>query len=178
MIFFAIIAMKLHKIPTFTSDGVHVVIETPKGSQNKFDYQPEFNAFILKKSLPMGTTFPFDFGFIPGTKGEDGDPLDILVIMDPPAYQGTIIECRVLGVLEAVQKEKGKKNVRNDRFVGVANCSVLYSDITKLKSLNTNMIKEIENFFIDYNKHEGREFVPKGWQTADKAMNMIRKSIS
>jgi inorganic pyrophosphatase len=156
---------------------VNAVIETPKGSQNKFAYDPRLDLFLLKKTLPMGTVFPFDFGFIPNTKGEDGDPLDILVIMDPDAFTGCLVKCRLLGVLEATQKEKGEKAIRNDRLVAVADASVLYSDIKSVKDLNKNMVKEIEQFFADYNRHEGKVFEALGWESARKAEKLVAEAI-
>src|ERR1700754_1404955 len=85
------------------------IIETPKGSRNKFDYDPETNLFMLGGLLPEGMMFPFDFGFIPSTLGEDGDPVDILVLMDAPAHSGCLIDVRIIGIIKAEQSEEGKK---------------------------------------------------------------------
>jgi inorganic pyrophosphatase len=166
--------MKIEKIKPKDKGIVNVIIETPRGSQNKFDYDPKLKTFRLSKTLPMGTVFPFDFGFIPDTMGDDGDPLDMLVVMEEPAFPGCLISVRLLGVLEATQKGKGKK-IRNDRLVGVSDCSILYGSIKKLDDLNKSMVQEIENFFIDYNKHEGKEFSPIGWKDKKKALNLIVK---
>ncbi len=166
--------MKIEKIKPKDKGIVNVIIETPRGSQNKFDYDPKLKTFRLSKTLPMGTVFPFDFGFIPETMGADGDPLDMLVVMEEPAFPGCLISVRLLGVLEATQKGKGKK-IRNDRLVGVSDCSILYGSIKKLDDLNKSMVQEIENFFIDYNKHEGKEFSPIGWKDKKKALNLIVK---
>lgn len=159
-------------------DGlVNAIIETPKGSQNKFAYDPRPDLFLLKKTLPMGMMFPFDFGFIPNTRGEDGDPLDILILMDQQGVTGCLVKCRLLGVLEATQKEKDKKAVRNDRLVAVADRSILYSDVKNIKDLNKNMVKEIEQFFADYNRHEGKVFEAVGWGSAHKAAKLIARAI-
>jgi len=166
--------MKIEKIKPKDKGIVNVIIETPRGSQNKFDYDPKLKTFRLSKTLPMGTVFPFDFGFIPDTMGADGDPLDMLVVMEEPAFPGCLISVRLLGVLEATQKGNGKK-IRNDRLVGVSDCSILYGSIKKLDDLNKSMVQEIENFFIDYNKHEGKEFSPIGWKNKKKALNLIVK---
>src|ERR1700749_4837400 len=92
----------------FTADEkkVNVIVETPAGNRHKFDYDPETQLFKLKKTLPGGTAFPLEMGFIPGTQGQDGDPLDVLVITEEPCFTGCLIECRILGIIEAVQKEK------------------------------------------------------------------------
>jgi inorganic pyrophosphatase len=169
--------MKLDKIPPLTKKMVNVIIETPRGSQNKFDYDPELHLFRLKKTLPMGTVFPFDFGFIPNTMAEDGDPLDVLVLMDQHAFPGCLVECRILGVIEAVQKEKHKDKERNDRIVAVANCSTLYADLEEIKDLNKKMVLEIENFFIDYNKHEGKKFTPVKWTNVEAAIKLIKNHV-
>src|SRR5215217_8069110 len=84
------------------------VIESPKNSRNKFNYDPESNLFKLASLLPEGMSFPFDFGFIPSTRGEDGDPLDVMVLMDEPAHVGCLMEVRLIGVIEADQTEHGK----------------------------------------------------------------------
>ena len=88
-----------------------VVVETPKGSRNKYAFDPDHRVFELKKVLPAGMAFPYDFGFLPSTKGGDGDPLDVLVLMDEPAFPGCVLKCRVIGVIEGEQGNKKKKNV-------------------------------------------------------------------
>jgi inorganic pyrophosphatase len=87
---------------------VLVVIETPKGSPNKFAFEPRFGTFVLKGVLPAGAVFPFDFGFVPSTRAEDGDPVDVLVLMDAPAFPGCVVPSRLVGVIEAEQTEGGK----------------------------------------------------------------------
>src|SRR5665213_2483210 len=91
------------------------IVETPKGSRNKFDYDPDSNLFKLGGLLPDGMMFPFDFGFIPSTLGDDGDPLDILVMMDAPAHVGCLIDVRIIGLISAEQSQDGKKTT-NDRL--------------------------------------------------------------
>ena len=166
--------MNPDKIKPRDKDTIHVIIETPRGSQNKFDFDPKIKAFRLSKTLPMGTVFPFDFGFIPGTLGQDGDPLDVLVIMEEPTFPGCLIKTRLIGVLEAKQKGKSGKSIRNDRLVGVSDCSILYGSIKDIHDLNKSMVKEIENFFIDYNHHEGKKFAPLGWKKKKAASKLIK----
>src|ERR1700684_1466022 len=95
------------------------IIETPKGYRSKFDYDPDSNLFMLGGLLPEGMMFPFDFGFIPSTLGEDGDPMDILVMMDAPAHVGCLVDVRIIGIIEASQSEHGKAEI-NNRLLGVA----------------------------------------------------------
>jgi inorganic pyrophosphatase len=100
----------LIKLPPFSKDGdVRVVIETPRGSRAKFSYDPEFQTFTLSKSLLAGLTYPHDWGFVPSTKAEDGDPLDIMVIHDAATLPGLVLTCRVIGILQIEQKSKNKK---------------------------------------------------------------------
>jgi inorganic pyrophosphatase len=97
---------------------LRVVIETPKGSRNKFAFDPDEHIFELKKVLPAGMTLPYDFGFVPSTKADDGDPVDVLVLMDEPAFPGGVLTCRPIGVIEGEQGDKKDKE-RNDRIVAV-----------------------------------------------------------
>ena len=125
----------------------------------------------------MGMVFPFDFGFIPNTIGGDGDPLDVLVIMEEAAFPGCLVQCRLLGVLKAMQRERDGAEFRNDRFIAVANESRLYKNIKKIEDLNKDMVNEIKTFFIDYNAREGKKFTPIGWCDAAEAMKMIDPSV-
>ena len=106
-------------LPAFTEDGdVHVVVETPRGSRAKFAYDPKLETFALTKSLLTGLTYPHDWGFVPSTKADDGDPLDIMVIHDAATFPGLLITCRVIGILQIEQKSKNKSE-RNDRLFAV-----------------------------------------------------------
>ena len=95
-------------LPPLTEDGdVHVVVETPRGSRAKFAYDPKLETFILSKSLLTGLTYPHDWGFVPSTKADDGDPLDIMVIHDAATFPGIVLTCRIIGILQIEQKSKG-----------------------------------------------------------------------
>src|SRR5438309_8501280 len=122
---------KIHRLPALDPDTghVHAVIEAVRGTRNKFKFDEERALFIHDGVLPAGATYPFDFGFIPSTKGEDGDPIDILVLMEEPAFVGAVIPCRLVGAIEAEQTEKAGETVRNDRLLGIAAKSHLYGDV-------------------------------------------------
>src|SRR5678816_2339384 len=122
------------------------IIETPKGCRNKFDYDPDSSLFILGGLLPEGMIFPFDFGFIPSTLGDDGDPLDIMVLMDAPAQVGCLIDVRIVGIIEAKQIENGKTE-RNDRLLGVAIHSYEHQDIRRIND-NKALLSQVEAFFV------------------------------
>jgi len=135
----------------------------------------ELKKFRLRKILPVGAVFPFDFGFIPETTGGDGDPLDVLVIMDEPAYPGCIIECRIIGALKAKQSEK-KRMEENDRLIAVSVVSLAYVEVDELQDINKNVLSEIEHFFVSYNQQEGKKFEPQGWCDAKTALKLIERA--
>jgi inorganic pyrophosphatase len=107
---------------------LRVVIETPKGSRNKFAFNPDDHIFELKKVLPAGMTFPYDFGFVPSTEADDGDPVDVLVLMDEPAFPGCVLSCRPIGVIEGEQGH-GKGKQRNDRIIAVEKDAHSWADV-------------------------------------------------
>src|SRR5437588_5173258 len=113
---------------------IRVVIETPKGSRNKFAYDPDEHIFELKKVLPTGMTFPYDFGFVPSTQADDGDPIDVLVLMDEPAFPGCVLNCRPIGVIEGEQGDKKDKE-RNDRIVAVQQEAHSWADVKTIDEL-------------------------------------------
>ncbi len=166
--------MRLSKIKTFQDELVNAIIETPKGSVYKYDYDPKLEVFCLDKIMPLGMKFPFDFGFIAGTKGEDGDPLDIILLMDQPNIPGIVVRCRVVGVLEAIQMEHDGRHVRNDRIIGVSNLSREHEKIWEVKDLSSGVLNEIGSFFKHYNVMAGKEFQILGWKGSGDALELIQ----
>ncbi len=140
------------------SPALRVVIETPRGSRNKFNYNPDSDTFELAKALPEGMSFPFDFGFVPSTLAADGDPLDILVLMDAPAMPGCTVKARALGAIEARQKEKGTGWFRNDRLIALAENARVHDSARNLEGLGPNVLKDIKAFFADYNRLFDKRF--------------------
>jgi inorganic pyrophosphatase len=167
----------LTSLPPFDSetDEVNIIIETPKGSRNKYTYDQQLKLFKLKKVLPAGSTFPYDFGYIPSTKGEDGDPLDVLVLMDEVAFPGCYLTGRLIGVIRAEQTENGD-TIRNDRLIAVASCSHDQHNIQSIDQLNQHLVKEIEHFFISYNEMEGKLFEPQDRLGPEKARKLVDKA--
>lgn len=157
--------------------SVDVVVETPKGSAQKYDYVPHTPFFKLSKILPAGMVFPYDFGFIPGTKGEDGDPLDVIVISEFNSFPGVIIKCRIIGGIKAEQskKEDNKEMIRNDRYLAVPKCSNIFQDIAEVKDLPKHVMTELEEFFVDYNKLEGKTFKVLKMMGAKESTAQIEK---
>src|SRR5580704_15189305 len=136
---------------------LQVVIETPKGSRNEFAYDEKQNIFALKKVLPAGMTFPYDFGFVPSTLAQDGDPTDVLVLMDEPAFAGCLLKCRIIGVIEGEQDSK-KKTIRNDRIVAVEEQNHSYARVKHVNQLGKQFVKELGEFFVDYHKLSGEKY--------------------
>lgn len=152
------------------------IIETPKGRRNKFDYDPEFRMFKLGGLLPEGMAFPFDFGFIPSTLADDGDPLDVMVLMDEPAHVGCLLDVRIIGVIEAQQVEKGKTE-ENDRLMAVAIHSYNHRNINSLDDVDTAIVSQIEEFFVSYNKSRGKKFKVKGRRGPKRAAQLVDAGI-
>ena len=152
------------------------IIETPKGCRNKFDYDPESNLFMLGGLLPEGMMFPFDFGFIPSTLGDDGDPLDILVLMDAPAHVGCLIKVRLVGVIAAEQIKDGDKET-NDRLLGVAIHSYDHQDVKTIDDVSKTQLSQLEEFFVSYNKQRGKKFRITGASGPRKAVKFLKIGI-
>jgi inorganic pyrophosphatase len=167
------------RLPPFESKhaDLTVIIETPKGSRNKYAYDPEERIFALRKVLPAGMAFPYDFGFVPSTLAGDGDPLDVLVLMDEPAFPGCKLTCRLVGVIEGEQGAK-KKRERNDRIVAVESGNHSYAHIKRVDDLGKSFEREIEEFFVNYHRLIGKEYhilAVKGPAAAGRCVGEARK---
>jgi inorganic pyrophosphatase len=154
------------------SGHVNAIIDTPKGSRNKYKYDEKLGIFKLGGALPLGAVFPFDFGYIPSTRAGDGDPLDILILMDDPAFTGCLVPAKLIGAIEANQTED-QDTTRNDRLIAVAADSRNHSHIRFLGDLNNNLIHEIERFFVSYNETKGKKFEILGRLGPERAANLI-----
>lgn len=165
--------MRVKSIQPYKSDIIHVVVETPQYSADKYAYDPELKTFSLKKTLPNGSAFPFDFGFVPNTLCDDGDPIDALVLVEGETYPGCVLAARLVGVLEATEAEKNNKPVRNDRLIAISVDSELYKNITDIKELDKKVTDQIEDFFVRYNKYEGKVFKPLKWNNANAARKKV-----
>jgi inorganic pyrophosphatase len=165
-------------LPAYQPDTneLNVIVDTPKGSRNKFAYEPELRLFVLKGVLPSGAVFPFDFGFVPSTVGGDGDPLDVLVLMDEPAFVGCLVPSRLIGVIEAEQTEEGN-TARNDRLIAVAANSRTHGEVRALSAVSSVLVDEIEHFFISYNEIKGKQFKPTGRFDAERAHAVVRRGV-
>jgi inorganic pyrophosphatase len=133
--------------------------------------------FELGSVLPAGAVFPFDFGFVPGTKGDDGDPVDVLVLMDEPAFPGCLIRSRLIGVIEAEQVERDGTEVENHRLIAVADNSWAHHDVKTIEDVSERLIEEIEHFFISYNTAKYKTFTPRGRFGAKRARRIVEDAV-
>jgi inorganic pyrophosphatase len=173
-------ASPLDKLPAYAAKSrtlVHVVVETPKGERNKVAYEPDLGVFMLKGVLPEGHSFPYDFGFVPSTRAEDGDPLDVLLLLDAPTFAGCVVEARVIGALEIEQREDDGSIVRNDRLLAVANNSRQHKHIAEIKDIADETLHEIEHFFSSYNVVKGGEIKVLQRVGSKKALALLTKAL-
>jgi len=163
------------KLPPFGDDGstVNVIVETSKGSRNKITFDPERGLYELTGVLPLGASFPYDFGFVPATLGDDGDPLDVLVLMDEPVFAGCLVAARLVGVITAEQEERDGAVERNDRLLAVAEKSRVHAEVRGLTDLGDALLEEIEHFFVSYNEIKGKRFTPTGRKGARAARAIV-----
>jgi inorganic pyrophosphatase len=152
------------------------IIETPKGSRNKFAYDPETGLFELRGLLPEGMAFPFDFGFVPSTLADDGDPVDILVLMDAPAHVGCLLDVRLVGAIAAQQTDRGKKE-ENDRLLGVSIHTYQHEDIESIADVSATLLSQIEEFFISYNRQRGKVFKVTATSGPKRAVKVLEAGI-
>jgi inorganic pyrophosphatase len=164
---------KLKPVDSGDKKMLRVVIETPKGSRNKFAYDPKQHIFELKKVLPAGMTFPYDFGFVPSTEADDGDPIDVLVLMDEPAFPGCVLTCRPIGVIEGEQGDKKKKE-RNDRIIAIEQDAHSWADIRTIDDLGKEFCEELEEFFVNYHKLSGKNYRVLGIKNAGQARKLVK----
>jgi inorganic pyrophosphatase len=170
-------ATPINELPAVDPDSgyVNVVVDTPKGSRNKYKFDEQNEQWRLSKILPQGTTFPYDFGFIPSTHGEDGDPVDVLLLSDEPSFPGCVVPARLIGVIEAEQTEGGK-TIRNNRLVAVVETPYNPAEYHSLEEVNQQRLDEIEAFFIFYNQMEGRQFKPLARRGEDRGKELLEQA--
>ena len=153
---------------------LHAVVETPRGSHVKLEFDPKLKAFTLAKPLLAGLTYPYDWGFIPSTKADDGDPLDVLIIHDAATYPGPVLKCKPIGVLQVKQTSNGKTE-RNDRIFAVPDRAPFEGDLQDVRHMPARAIKELEKFFEATDALEAKTLTFKGWRGPATAVKTITK---
>jgi inorganic pyrophosphatase len=167
---------RLKPIDEKDDEIIHAIIETPSGSRNKYSYDEDEKIFILKKVLPAGMTFPYTFGFVPSTKAEDGDPIDVLVLMDEPALQGCLVKCRPIGIIEGEQGNKKEKE-RNDRVVAIEQNNHELTFIKHIDDLGKEFVEELEKFFVNYHDMSGKKYRILDAKGPREARKRIKQSM-
>ena len=164
------------KLPTWADKScVYAVVETPRGSRAKLEFDAKLRVFTLSKPLLVGLTYPYDWGFIPSTQAEDGDPADVLIIHDAATYPGLVLRCKPVGVLEIMQTKNGNKE-RNDRIFVVPDRSPFEADLTDIRKLPKRAVAELEQFFEATDALEDKKLKFLGWRGPAKAIELIKRS--
>jgi inorganic pyrophosphatase len=153
-------------------ERVNAVIEIPKDSVNKYEYDKKLRVFKLDRTLFSPVHYPGDYGFIPSTLGQDGDPLDVLVLVEAPSFPGCVMEVRPIGVLQMV--DQGKKD---EKILAVAATDPLYKQVNDASQVLPHMLREIEHFFSIYKYLEDKRTEIAGWGNADEATKIIREGM-
>jgi inorganic pyrophosphatase len=166
----------LSSLPAYSEDGaVHAVVEAPKGSFVKLKYEIKLGAFTVAHSLPIGLSYPFDWGFVPSTQAPDGDPLDILILHEASTYPGVVLPCRPLGVVEMDQEEDDGQRERNDRVIVMPAWHDRVGEFEHPSDLPTRLREEIEQFFLSTTFFTAKKPAILGWQGPKKASSLIKK---
>ena len=153
--------LRLSALSSATAGCIHAIVDTPKGSHLKYQYDVGLGLFRLERVLGAGLRFPFNYGYIPSTLGEDGDPVDVLLLMDDATFVGCVVVARLIGVIEATQVEVGARRAeRNDRLIAVPAQSPQQAAITQIRQITPTLLDEVEHFFIAYTSLEGKRFTP------------------
>lgn len=172
-------AVNLQALPTFARDGVfHVVVESPRGSAVKFKYDPQLQAMTISRPLVLGVTYPFDWGFVPSTRGPDGDALDALVIWDAAAYPGVVLPCRAIGLMQVEQNRTAhdrSERIRNDRVLAVPDAARRESNMVSAETLPPRVRQECEQFAMMATALEGKDVRVLGWSGPDEALALIAR---
>lgn len=173
-----------HAIPPFAPQykseiqephGVHVIVETPRGHRNKFAYNEHYGTLELSRTLKAGMMWPCDFGFIPQTLGEDGDALDVALLLDEPTFPGCLVRARLLGVIGF-----RKNGEENDRLLACPaakkGAGSNWDHIKDMRQISSRQIRELEAFLSDYNTFEGHHIELTGWRDAASALETVHRA--
>lgn len=167
--------MNLYELPTWSHDGdLHVVIETPKGSQVKLAWDPELSAFKMRRALSLGVSYPYDWGFVPGTRAEDGDPLDALVLHDAGTFPGVVLACRALGMIELIEDDDNGQRQANHRVIAVPTSINRLDDTRTMLDLSPRARDELDRFFLSATFFTSKNAQILGWKGADEARRYVQ----
>lgn len=170
--------MNLERLPTFVDEETfHVVVESPRGSSVKLKYAGHFEAFSISRPLPIGLTYPFDWGFVPSTRADDGDPVDAAIVWDVATFPGVVIPCRALALIKVEQNRAGtNQRARNDRILAVPVESRRDRTLESWKQLGDRRREELNLFFLTAAALEGKDPQILGWDEPAAALQLLRSS--
>lgn len=165
--------MDLSLIPPQPKPGiVNVLIEIPGGSKNKYEFDKDMGAFALDRVLYASVQYPFDYGFIPNTLADDGDPLDGMVIMDEPTFPGCVIAARPIGMLEMIDGGD-----RDEKLLCVPDKDPRYVNVKSLDDIASHRLDEIAEFFRTYKNLEKKVTEIQGWKGTDQVFPLLEECI-
>jgi inorganic pyrophosphatase len=169
---------RVDRLPAFDAGGhLNVVIETPRGSTIKIKFDRGLGVFTLSRPLPLGVSYPFDWGFVPGTEGPDGDPIDAMIAWEATGYPGLLVSCRPLGVLRVEQNAaSGDARQRNDRLIVVPVESPRLQQLTSIDDLSDRARVELEAFFRAAVQFERKDLELLGWAGPAEAEAAVRSA--
>ncbi len=165
--------MDLALIPAQPKPGLlNVLIEIPAGSKNKYEFDKDMNAMALDRVLAASVMYPYDYGFIPNTLADDGDPLDGMVMMDQPTFPGCVIAARAIGMLEMIDGGD-----RDEKILCVPDKDPRYANVKSLKDVPQHRLDEIAEFFQTYKNLEKKSVEILGWKDVDAVLPLVEKFI-
>jgi inorganic pyrophosphatase len=165
--------MDLSRIPAQPKPGlINVLIEIPAGSKNKYEFDKDMAAFALDRVLYSSVQYPYDYGFVPNTLADDGDPLDGMVLMDQPTFPGCVITARPIGMLEMIDGGD-----RDEKILCVPDKDPRYANVRSLKDVAQHRLDEIAEFFRTYKNLEKKVTEILGWQDIDQVAPLVEKCI-
>jgi inorganic pyrophosphatase len=170
----------LDRLPTFASpDSFHVVVESPRGSAIKLKYRADLDAMSISRPLALGLVYPYDWGFVPSTKGADGDPIDAALFCEVATFPGVVVPCRALGLIQVEQNRgDGRGRARNDRILALPIDARREVGLTSAMSLPKRVRDELEHFFMAATVLEGKDAEILGWGGPDAALELLRSCAS
>lgn len=165
--------MDLNRIPAQPKPGlINVLIEIAAGSKNKYEYDKDLQAFALDRVLYSSVQYPYDYGFVPNTLADDGDPLDGIVLMDEPTFPGCVIAARPIGMLEMIDGGD-----RDEKILCVPDKDPRYAHVHSLKDIAPHRLNEIAEFFRSYKNLEKKVTEIRGWLDVEEVMPLVEKCI-
>lgn len=166
--------MDLSRIPAQPKPGIiSVLIEIPAGSKNKYEFDKDLQAFALDRVLYASVHYPYDYGFIPNTLADDGDPLDGMVLIDQPTFPGCVIAARPIGMLEMIDGGD-----RDEKILCVPDKDPRFAEVRSLKNVAPHRLEEIAEFFRTYKNLEKKVTEILGWQDVDQVMPLVEKCVA